>query len=48
MENKLIFIDGLVSLVKQKKELSPLDDEFVKEVNKELKRIYLINWEGLL
>ncbi|MCA9477548.1 MAG: hypothetical protein KC535_00180 [Nanoarchaeota archaeon] len=32
MEDELIFLDELVSLIKQKKELSPLDDDFVKEV----------------
>lgn len=32
METKLIFLDEIISLVKEKKELAPLDDEFVKEV----------------
>lgn len=32
----------------KKNALIPFRKEFVKEVDKELKRIYLINWEGLL
>ncbi|KFZ26112.1 MAG: Ribosome maturation factor RimM [Candidatus Izimaplasma bacterium HR2] len=32
----------------KKDALIPFRKEFVKEVDKELKRIYLINWEGLL
>ena len=42
---------GEVIVVKRddkKDALIPFRKEFVKEVNKELKRIYLINWEGLL
>lgn len=31
MENELRFVDDIVALIKQKKELSPLDDSFVKE-----------------
>ncbi len=32
MENTLTFIDEIVQLIKQKKELSPLDDSFVKQL----------------
>ena len=42
---------GEILVVKRenkKNALIPFRKEFVKEVNKELKRIYLINWEGLL
>ena len=42
---------GEILVVKRdnkKDALIPFRKEFVKEVNKELKRIYLINWEGLL
>ena len=42
---------GEIIVVKRddkKDALVPFRKEFVKEVNKKLKRIYLINWEGLL
>ena len=42
---------GEIIVVKRddkKDALIPFRKEFVKEVNKELKRICLINWEGLL
>ena len=42
---------GEILVVKRdnkKDALIPFRKEFIKEVDKELKRIYLINWEGLI